>query len=216
MRFFGMALAVVAMAQSANAALLSCWDFNTANGVNAVVTPGVTGTGTAFTNVGTAGSNGIDGAIASQRWATATNVSNTSADPGDSKYNTFSFTNTGAFNYVLSDMSLDLARVTSGTPSGVIRILVTQQIGSGSEEEVFTVTANNSNPSSKGDVLGGALLAAGETVTYKFYYSRSGTSVGALIDNIKLNGDLVPEPASMAIFGLLGVGAAARRYRRKK
>jgi hypothetical protein len=37
-----------------------------------------------------------------------------------------------------------------------------------------------------------------------------------LIDNIKLNGDLVPEPASMAIFGLLGVGAAARRYRRKK
>jgi len=27
---------------------------------------------------------------------------------------------------------------------------------------------------------------------------------------------LVPEPASMAIFGLLGVGAAARRFRRKK
>ena len=216
MRFFGMVLAVVAMAQSANAALLSCWDFNTANGVNAVVTPGVTGTGTAFTNVGTAGSNGIDGSIASQQWATGTNVTNSSATSGSSKYNTFSFTNTGALPFVLSDMSLDMARVTSGTPSGVLRILVTQQIGAGTEDEVFTVSANNSTPSSKGDLLGGALLAAGETVTYKFYYSRSGTSVGALIDNIKLNGDLVPEPASMAIFGLLGVGAAARRYRRKK
>jgi hypothetical protein len=43
----------------------------------------------------------------------------------------------------------------------------------------------------------------------------SGTTQFAL-DNVKFNGDLVPEPASMAIFGLLGVGAAARRFRRKK
>ena len=215
MRFFGMVLAVVAMAQSANAALLSCWDFNTANGVNAVVTPGVTGTGTAFTNVGTAGSNGIDGSVASQQWATGTNVTNSSATSGSSKYNTFSFTNTGANPYKLTDLSLDLARV-GGSGTNVIRILVTQQIGAGNEEEVFTVTANNGNLTPKGDALGDVLLATGETATYRFYYSRSGSANGALIDNIKLNGDLVPEPASMAIFGLLGVGAAARRYRRKK
>jgi hypothetical protein len=36
------------------------------------------------------------------------------------------------------------------------------------------------------------------------------------IDSIELFGDVVPEPASMAIFGLLGVGAAAGRFRRKK
>jgi hypothetical protein len=215
MRFFGLILAVVAMAQSANAALLSCWDFNTANGVNAVVTPGVTGTATAFTNVGSAGSNGIDGTVASQQWATATNVSNNSASAGASRYNTFSFTNTGANPYKLTDLSLDLARV-GGTGTNVIRILVTQQIGAGSEDEVFTVSANNGTLTTKSDMLGDVLLATGETATYRFYYSRSGTVNGGLIDNIKLNGDLVPEPASMAIFGLLGVGAAARRYRRKK
>jgi hypothetical protein len=194
---------------------LSCWDFNTANGVNAVVTPGVTGTATAFTNVGSAGSNGIDGSIASQRWATATNVANNSASAGDSRYNTFSFTNTGANPYKLTDLSLDLARV-GGTGTNVIRILVTQQIGAGSEDEVFTVSANNGTLTTKSDMLGDVLLATGETATYRFYYSRSGTVNGGLIDNIQLNGDLVPEPASMAIFGLLGVGAAARRYRRKK
>jgi hypothetical protein len=36
------------------------------------------------------------------------------------------------------------------------------------------------------------------------------------IESIELFGDVVPEPASMAIFGLLGVGAAAGRFRRKK
>jgi hypothetical protein len=208
-----MVLAVVAMAQSANAALLSTWNFD--SNADAVVSPGVTGTGTAFTNVGSAGSNGIDGAVASQQWATGTNVSNNSASAGASRYNTFSFTNTGANPYKLTDLSLDLARV-GGTGTNVIRILVTQQIGAGSEDEVFTVSANNGTLTTKSDMLGDVLLATGETATYRFYYSRSGTVNGGLIDNIQLNGDLVPEPASMAIFGLLGVGAAARRYRRKK
>ena len=36
------------------------------------------------------------------------------------------------------------------------------------------------------------------------------------IDSIELYGDIIPEPASMAIFGLLGVGAVAGRFRRKK
>jgi hypothetical protein len=36
------------------------------------------------------------------------------------------------------------------------------------------------------------------------------------IDSIEVFGDVVPEPASMAIFGLLGVGAAAGRFRRRK
>jgi len=214
MRFFGLFLAVVAMAHSANAALLSTWNFD--SNANAVVASGVTGTGTAFTNVGTAGSNGINGSISSQRWATATNVTNSSAAPGDSKYNKFSFTNTGANPYRLTNLSLDLARV-NGTGSNLIKVLVTQQIGAGDEDEVFTATSNSATLSAKGDSLGDvALLASGETVTYRFYYSRTGSVTGALIDNIQLNGDLVPEPASMAIFGLLGVGAAARRFRRKK
>jgi len=214
MRFFGMLLAVVAMAQSANAALLSSWNFDTANGANGVVASGITGSATAFTNVGSAGSHGLNGQIASQQWATASNVANTSATAGGSRYNTFSFTNTGSNPFRLKDLNLDLGRV-GGSGSNVIRVLVTQQIGAGDEEEVFTVTANNATPSLKGDGLGDPLLNSGETVTYKFYYSRSGSATGGVIDNIKLEGELVPEPASMAVFGLLGAGVAFRRLRRK-
>jgi hypothetical protein len=36
------------------------------------------------------------------------------------------------------------------------------------------------------------------------------------IDSIEVFGDVVPEPASMAIFGLFGVGAVAGRFRRRK
>lgn len=46
--------------------------------------------------------------------------------------------------------------------------------------------------------------------------TASATSRRLQIDSIELFGDVVPEPASMAIFGLLGVGAAAGRFRRKK
>ncbi len=212
MRFFGMLLAVVAMAQSANAALLSSWNFN--SNANGTVAPGMSGSTTAFTNVGSAGSHGLNGQIASQQWATASNVTNNTAAVGDLRYNTFSFTNTGANPFSLTDMSLDLGRV-GGSGTNVIRILVTQQIGAGAEEEVFTVTANSGTPSLKGDGLGNPLLNSGETVTYKFYYSRSGNATGGLIDNITLNGELVPEPASMAVFGLLGAGVAFRRLRRK-
>ncbi|MFM8570649.1 MAG: PEP-CTERM sorting domain-containing protein, partial [Pirellula sp.] len=45
----------------------------------------------------------------------------------------------------------------------------------------------------------------------------SGTSgsASAKLDNIGFVGTVVPEPASIAIFGLLGAGVAARRMRRK-
>ena len=46
--------------------------------------------------------------------------------------------------------------------------------------------------------------------------TASATNRRIQIDSIELFGDLVPEPASMAIFGLLGVGAVAGRFRRKK
>ena len=213
MRFFGLVLVVVAMAQSANAALLSTWNFD--SNANASVESGVTGSGTAFVNVGTSGSNGINGSISAQRWDTATNVTNSSAVAGDSKYNMFSFTNTSSIGYVLSEMKLDLARI-GGTGTNLIKVVVTQQIGAGAEDELFTFSSNSGTSVNKSDSLGDIILAAGETATYKFYYSRSVGTLGASIDNIQLLGSAVPEPTSMAIFGLLGVGAAARRFRRKK
>jgi len=58
-------------------------------------------------------------------------------------------------------------------------------------------------------------------LTFTFSAFTDGSTVTANnrkmnIDSIEFYGDVVPEPASMAIFGLLGVGAAAGRFRRRK
>ena len=211
MRFFGLVLVVVAMAQSANGALLSTWNFN--SNANGTVANGVIATATPFVNVGTPGERGINGAISSQSWATATNVNNSSIN--NSRYNEFTFTNNDTTPFLLESLSFDMARV-SGSVGDTIRMRVTQTVGAGPELQVGNLfTSSSLTLESKQGSLGAAILAPGETATYRFYYSRSGSNNGGLIDNIRLNGE-VPEPASMAIFGLLGVGAVARRFRRKK
>jgi hypothetical protein len=43
----------------------------------------------------------------------------------------------------------------------------------------------------------------------------SGNITSFSLDNVNFNGTIVPEPASMAVFGLLGAGVAIRRLRRK-
>jgi hypothetical protein len=45
--------------------------------------------------------------------------------------------------------------------------------------------------------------------------TSSGTSTSFSLDTVNFNGEFVPEPASMAVFGLLGAGLAVRRLRRK-
>jgi hypothetical protein len=60
-------------------------------------------------------------------------------------------------------------------------------------------------------------LAAGKVIDFRFYYASRGNATQADLDDIELFGDSqnVPEPASLAIFGLLGTGVALRRMRRK-
>ena len=211
MRFFGLVLVVVAMAQSANGALLSTWNFD--SNADGKVTNSLLASATPFVNVGTPGERGINGAISSQSWATATNVVNTSIN--FSRYNEITFTNNDTSPFKLLKLSFDMARV-NGAVGDTIRMQVTQKVGAGPEVQVGNLfTSSSLTLESKTGSLGPATLAPGETATYRFYYARSGSNNGGLIDNIRLTGD-VPEPASIAIFGLLGVGAAARRFRRKK
>jgi hypothetical protein len=57
------------------------------------------------------------------------------------------------------------------------------------------------------------------TSSFEAFISAQGTSAGNTtsfsLDNVEFNGTFVPEPASMAVFGLLGAGVAVRRLRRK-
>jgi hypothetical protein len=60
----------------------------------------------------------------------------------------------------------------------------------------------------------------GETLTVYFRFFKDAsdnttTNRRLDLDDIKLNGDIVPEPASMAVFGLVGLGVAVARRRKK-
>lgn len=56
-----------------------------------------------------------------------------------------------------------------------------------------------------------------EVVVNAWRLSGSGTNFVAVagLDNVKFNGAIVPEPASMAIFAVLGLPVALKRFRRK-
>ena len=54
-----------------------------------------------------------------------------------------------------------------------------------------------------------------EVVVNAWRNSGSGQAATAGIDNVKFNGTVVPEPASMAIFAVLGLPVALKRFRRK-
>jgi hypothetical protein len=62
-------------------------------------------------------------------------------------------------------------------------------------------------------------LAGGDvlrlTVTYTGNAGTTTASTVLRLDNMQIFGSAVPEPTSMAVFGLLGAGVIARRIRRK-
>jgi hypothetical protein len=62
----------------------------------------------------------------------------------------------------------------------------------------------------------GQTLAAGQKIHITISAaSTNGYTGTASYDFVTLDGNVVPEPTSMAVFGLLGAGIAARRIRRK-
>jgi hypothetical protein len=79
---------------------------------------------------------------------------------------------------------------------------------------------SSSFSSSTASFASGVTLDAGDSVTVYFRFFKSGSDNNSNnrqldLDDIALNGDVVPEPASMAVFGLVGLGVAVARRRKK-
>lgn len=201
-KLFGFMLALAAMVSSANAALLVSYQYaepdskdptSAAGGVNAD---------------GSDGSFSVNNGL--QR--ISTNVTNTTTI----KKEDFAFSTTSPNSITLNSMTFNSAlisgtRTVSFTPSfklDGVTVASNLYSVSGSGFGAYTVTFNQP-----------LLIGSGAFVATISAQGTSGASSGNStvfsLDNVNFNGELVPEPASMAVFGLLGAGLAVRRLRRK-
>ena len=227
-RCFGLLLALVASVQSANAALLSTWDF--ATDASGTVAAGIAGTAGNMSNTGptsatgnplrTYGNNGARQVISGAGvWRTSDFNNIGSGSPLAARYSSLSFTNTSTVNRVKMT-SLDLlARNAVGTTgrSVVVSYKVT---GQASETALATFDRTSTTFTAGSTGFSGVTLNTNDTLTVYFRFFKDATDSGTTnrrldLDNITLSGDVVPEPASMAVFGLVGLGVAVARRRKK-
>jgi len=197
-KVFGFMLALAAMVSSANAALLVSYQYNDpdvkdptsmVSGINAAESFG------SFSNNGS-------GRITST-------VTNTTTPRKED----FAFSTTSPNSITLNSMTFNSAllsgtRSVSFTPTftlGGVAVASNLYSVSGSGFGAYTVTFNQP-----------LLIGTGAFVaSISALGTSSGNNTSVSLDNVNFNGEFVPEPASMAVFGLLGAGLAVRRLRRK-
>lgn len=214
-KFFGLVLAVLAMVQSADAALLSTWNFEgNANGSSTTGTPGD------FINNGDigVGSAGIAGSLMTVngegRWRTGPNIFNSTSAYSATRFNSFSYTSASA-ETDFTELKFNAKRNNGNLNTPTVFANVRYSIDGGSEVDLgtksFTTTAMS--PFSLTTPI---FLAAGSVIDFRVYWARQGNATQADLDDLQLFGTSqnVPEPASIAVFGLLGAGVALRRMRR--
>lgn len=220
-RIFGLLIALVASVQTANAALLASWNFNT--DTSGTVTSGVNATTTNMVNFGaipalnsvTYGNNGFRFATGNHWRTSQFNVQgadNVLAARGSS----LTFTNTDALNPIqLSSLSFR-AKNQLGVSQRGVRVSVS--LNGGVEQEVGDYVRTSTTFSTSTGSLDGLTLRQGDTLTvfFRFFKDEANTTQRQLdIDDIQINGEVVPEPASLAVFGLVGAGVAFARRRKK-
>lgn len=200
MRIFGLIVALAAFVAPAQAALLT-YSFN--GTANAVVNPATAGTASAYGSGGQLGTGGQSG-----QWVLAGLATDRTSG--------FSFT-AGALPLYLGDITVNGKR--NSTQVGKTAVVeVFYNIGNlntglaGTSLGVNTLTGSfNSFPFSLNQTL-----QAGQKIWFTIRSRSTNGYTGTVsYDFITLGGDIVPEPTSMAVFGLLGAGIAARRIRRK-
>jgi hypothetical protein len=216
-RIFGFLAILALTVGSAEAALLASWTYE--DGDKA---------GTPLSGVAASVSEGTWNGD-SNGYATAN--FNTSSNTGATRTETFYISATGDNTATVESVVLAASRLT-GTRnlqiSGIVANKGTGGLDAGSFVEGSNValtrtpgpTTNlSSTPTDFEGVFNSPVILSGSEVlrVRVTVLLASGTtgSASAKLDNIGFVGTVVPEPASIAIFGLLGAGVVARRMRRK-
>jgi hypothetical protein len=225
-KFFGFVLAVASLVGSANAALLASWTFvDGSQGGEAT-------TGDVF-----AGDQAGDFSGNSLGY-TSTSISTSAAGLSLVRKAVFYLQASSASSATIDSFTFDALRGTSANPpssTGVrtVRVSVEANKGSGTPDAGFVagtnVTGLSVSPNSTSNLTNSYIeyeglfstpvtLLSGDILRLVVTYTASGTATAQTVnrlDNMKIFGSAVPEPTSMAVFGLLGAGIAARRIRRK-
>ena len=227
-RCFGLLLALVASVQSANAALLATWDF--ATDASGTVAAGIVGTAGNMSNTGpftatgtpgrTYGNNGSRQVISTAGvWRTSDFNNVGSGSPLAARYSSLSFTNASTVNQVKMT-SLDLLARNAVGSTGRSVVVSYNVTGSAGETSLATFDRTSTTFTAGSTGFSGVTLNSGDTLTVYFRFFKDAadnttTNRRMDLDNITLSGDVVPEPASMAVFGLVGLGVAVARRRKK-
>lgn len=220
-RIFGLLIALVASVQTANAALLASWNFNT--DTSGTVASGVSGTATNMVNFGSNvaisgvayGNNGFRFATGNH-WRTS--QFNNQGGPSSvlaARGSSLTLTNTADDPFHLSDLSFR-AKNQAGAQQRGVRISVSKN--GGPEQIVGDYVRTSTAFSTSTGSLDGLILRKDDTlrVFFRFFKDEATTTNRQLdIDDIQINGEVVPEPASLAVFGLVGAGVAFARRRKK-
>jgi hypothetical protein len=187
-------VAIALLVAPANAALLVSYDFSS-SAAPSIEAP--TYTGTSFSS--TVSGAGVVGTAFSLG-------STTTAFPTyDTNFASFTLTSTGP-GFVVDNITFQYA-LTSGSGAA---IKVSSSIdGYASSQTVLAVSPGYLSTSFNN------VGFAGNSVTFRFYTAGLTAGVPSL-DLVQVNGATIPEPASIAVFGMIGLGGiVARRFRRK-
>lgn len=219
-RIFGLLIALVASVQTANAALLASWNFNT--DTSGTVLSGI---GAEATNMVNFGSNAGVGGVAygnngfrfatGNHWRTSQFNNQGVGSILASRGSSLTLKNTSDLSYHLTDLSFR-AKNQTGTQQRGVRISVSKN--GGPEQLIGDYVRTSATFSTSNGSLDGLILRKDDTlrVFFRFFKDEANVTNRQLdIDDININGEVVPEPASLAVFGLVGAGVAFARRRRK-
>jgi len=200
-KLFGFMLALAATISSANAALLVCYQYNEDDSKDSTSN---------LAGIDAAGSSGDFSSNNALR-VISSSVNNTTTIRKES----FVFSTTAPNSVTLNTMTFDTAKIGTGTRS----IAWTPSFkldGVAVSSSLYTVLPSSGFGPYTVTFAPAFVIGSGSfEAMISAQGSSAGTSTSFSLDNVKFNGTLVPEPASMAVFGLLGAGVAIRRLRRK-
>ena len=243
-RFFGLVLAFAATISSANAALLVSYNFGESLSKGpSMVAPNVAaaasdgqfgqsdafgGTAVAAVNAGTSSQGRTESFYIAPSEANSFILLNSLSFDAKRTYN--ATTTSGTLRTVLASLGLNVGNpivgdngetglladpIASGFQAGTSVPAASYTVSPSlttsltSTFQTFTVTFTNPLKIDANKILRTNLTLTGAA------NGTTGVQTVYQLDNVNFYGTVVPEPSSMAVFGLLSVGAMVRRIRRK-